>query len=146
DTFLFRNRGLAEIRGGEVELRFHMGAGLIVDVTGQSGRGLANDDSAALDDIAPRSLVLQVRKTFGGGVFVSARAAAFARDSAPGPSEVVTPGYVDAGATGGWRLGRGLELRVAAANLLNQKYYSSPSSRAVLAPGRNATLTAVLKY
>jgi len=79
-------------------------------------------------------------------VQVSARVAAIARDSSPGPSEVATPGYVDAGVTASWRAGQPLELRFAAANLFNQRYFSSPSSRGVFAAGRYATLTIVAKY
>ena len=54
DTFLFRNRGLAQIRGVELEAQVDAGWGLTLDVSAQSGRGRAKDDGAALDDIAPR--------------------------------------------------------------------------------------------
>ncbi len=146
DTFLFRNRGLAEIRGVEAEAGVTAFHGLDVEVSGQTGRGRAEDNGAALDDIGPARAIVQVRQPIGARVFVSARVAAITRDSSPGPSEVATPGYVDVGATASWRTGRWLELRCAAANLLSQRYYSSPSSRGVLAPGRNASVTAVIKY
>jgi len=146
DTFLFRNRGLAQIRGVEAEAAFDAGRSVTLNVSAQAGRGRAKDDDAALDDIAPASVLLQVQKAFGASVFVSARAEAFARDSAPGPSEIATPGYVDAGAIASWRVVRHLELHVAASNLLNQRSYSSPSPRWVLAPGRQATVTVVVRY
>ncbi len=146
DTFLFRNRGLAEIRGVEVEGSVAVHGGLTIEMSGQVGRGRADDNGAALDDIGPARAILQVRHAFGARVFVSGRVAAIARDSSPGPSEVTTPGYVDVGATAGWRADRWLELRVTAANLLNERYYSSPSSRGVFAPGRYGTVTIVLKY
>ena len=145
DPFLFRNRGLAEIRGVELEGSLDVSRGLTVELSGQVGRGRAADNGAALDDVGPARAILQVRQEFGTSVFVTARVAAIDRDSAPGPSEVETPGYVDAGATAQWRVTRWLDLRAASANLLNQRYYSSPSSRGVLAPGRYATVTALIK-
>jgi len=146
DTFLFRNRGLAEVRGVEVEGGIELPRGLAFDVSGQIGRGRAADNGAALDDVGPARAILQVRQALGVRVQVAGRVAAIARDSSPGPSEVATPGYVDAGITASWRSGRWLDLHLAAANLLNQRYYSSPSSRGVLAAGRYATLTIVAKY
>ncbi len=146
DTFLFRNRGLAQIRGVEIEAQVDAGWGLTLDVSAQAGRGRAKDDGAALDDIAPKSILLQARKAFGTQVFVSGRVEAFARDSAPGPSEVATPGYIEAGAIASWTVVRHVELHVAASNLLNQRYYSSPSTRWVLAPGRSGTVTVVVSY
>jgi outer membrane receptor protein involved in Fe transport len=146
DTFLFRNRGRADVRGVEMEAGFSLAGGLLIEVMAQSGRGRARDDGAALDDIAPRSAVVQIRKSIGERVTVSARVAAFARDRAPGPSEAATPGYVDAGATASVRVGRGLELRAAAANLLNRRYLSSPSPRAVLAAGRHGSFSVAVKF
>ena len=146
DTFLFRNRGLAEIRGVEIEGSVDLRRGLAVEVAGHSGWGLAADNDAALDDIGPARAILQVKQTLGTRVLVAGRVAAVARYVSPGPSEVTTPGYLDAGLTASWRANRRLELRLAAANLLNQRYFSSPSSRAVLAPGRQALATIVIKY
>ena len=145
DTFLFRNRGLAEIRGVELEGSLTLSRGLTIEASAQAGRGRAADNGAALDDVGPARAILQARQEFGTRVLVVARVAAIAKDSAPGPSEVATPGYVDTGVTASWRIARWLELRAASANLLNQRYYSSPSSRGVLAPGRYATVTAVIK-
>jgi outer membrane receptor protein involved in Fe transport len=144
DTFFFRNRGLAKIRGVELEGSADISSSLTVTISGQTGRGRTNDTGSALDDVGPARGILQVKQSFGSRVVVVGRVAAIARDSSPGPSEVVTPGYVDAGLTSSWRVGRFLDLRVAAGNLLNQRYYSSPSSRGVLAPGRYATATIIL--
>ncbi len=146
DTFLFRNRGLAQIRGVELEGAFAILKETTIEASGTIGRGRARDDGAALDDIAAPRLVLQLRQPVGSRIFLSARMAAVHRDSAPGPSEVATPGFTDAGATASVRVLRQVEVRFAAANLLNQRYYSSPSSRGVLAPGRSANLTVVVKY
>jgi outer membrane receptor protein involved in Fe transport len=145
DTFLFRNRGLAKIRGAEIEGSLTLARGLAVEASGEIGRGRAEDNNAALDDIGPARAILQVRQAFGARVLVSTRVAAIARDSSPGPSEVATPGFVDAGVAASWNTGRWLDIRIAAANLLNQRYYSSPSSRGVFAPGRYATVTVVVK-
>ena len=146
ETFLFRNRGIARIRGAEVEGRFDLDHGLSVEASGHAGRGRAPEDDAALDDIASPRAILQIRQAIGTAGFAAFRVAAIARDDAPGPSEVRTPGYVDVGANATWRVGRWVELRVAAANLFNQRYYSSASSRGVLAPGRAVMFTLVVRH
>jgi outer membrane receptor protein involved in Fe transport len=146
DTFLFRNRGLADIRGVELDATVDLAGGVALGITGQAVRGRAHENGAALDDVPPRSLVLQIRKAFGARVSASARLAAVARDRSPGPSEVATPGYVEAGAAATWRTGRWLELRASGSNLLNRRYDSSPSPRWVLAPGRSGALTAIVKF
>lgn len=146
DTFLFRNRGLAQIRGVEIEGAFGIFKGTTIEASGTIGRGRARDDDSALDDIAAPRMVLQVRQPAGDRIFLSARIAAVRHDRAPGPSEVAAPGFTDAGATASVRVLRQVEVRFAAANLLNQRYYSSPSSRGVLAPGRSANVTVVVRY
>jgi outer membrane receptor protein involved in Fe transport len=146
DTFMFRNRGLAEIRGVELEAQIDLTPDFMIEVAGQSGRGRVRDDGAGLDDIAPRSLIVQARHTFGTRVSATARVAVFAEDSTPGPSEVSTPAYVEVGATASWQTTRWLLLRVTASNLANQRYFSSPSTRGVLAAGRNGAFIATLKF
>jgi outer membrane receptor protein involved in Fe transport len=146
DTFLFRNRGLAEVRGVELEGSVEIVEGTTIDASGTIGRGRAREDDAALDDIAPATAILQIRQTFGTRVLVSLRLAALARDASPGPSEVMTPGYVNAGVATRWQASRWFDLRFAAGNLFNQRYYSSPGSRGVLAPGRDATMTFIVRY
>jgi outer membrane receptor protein involved in Fe transport len=146
DTFLFRNRGLAEIRGMEVEGGIEFSRGLAVEISGHIGRGRAADNGAALDDIGPARAILQLRQRLGERTQVSMRVSAIAANRLPGPSEVAAPSYIDAGITVSRRAGRWLDLHWAAANLLNQRYYSSSSSRRVLAAGRYSTLTIVAKY
>jgi len=146
DTFLFRNRGLARIRGVEIETGVEWSPKLSFDASAETGRGRAAEDDAALDDLAPPRIILRVRGAVRGRLSMSVRVAAVARDSTPGPSEVATPGYVDAGVTANWPARRWIDVRAAAANLLNQRYESSPSPRGVLAPGRYATLIVVIKY
>ncbi|TAK18965.1 MAG: TonB-dependent receptor, partial [Acidobacteria bacterium] len=146
DTFLFRNRGLAEIRGAEAEAGIDVTRGLTLRLSGQAGRGRARDDGAALDDTPPRSVLFQLQQTMGARGFLSARVAVMAADNAPGPSEVASPGYVDTGATASWRVRRGLTLTAIGANLLNARSYSSASPRWVLAAGRNVMVVAALKF
>jgi outer membrane receptor protein involved in Fe transport len=146
DTFLFRNRGLAKVRGVELEGSVELGKGTTLEASGTSGRGRAREDEAPLDDIAPTTAIVQVRQAIGARLMLSARLAVFADDTSPGPSEVATPGYVNAGIAARWQASRWLDLRVAAANLFNQRYYSSPGPRGVLAPGRSASMTFVVKY
>jgi outer membrane receptor protein involved in Fe transport len=74
------------------------------------------------------------------------RVATYRSDLRHGPSEVDAPGYtlLDAGAS--WRLTPRLELRAIGRNLLNESYYASPDPRWVPAPGRHASLTAVVQF
>jgi outer membrane receptor protein involved in Fe transport len=51
---------------------------------------------------------------------------------------------VDLGA--GWKIRPQLELRGQVRNLLNDEYYASPDPRWVLAPGRSASVTAVVQF
>ena len=146
DTFLFRNRGLAEIRGVEIEGSIELPRGLAVEMSANGGRGRAAEDDAALDARGPARAIQHASPPPGAQGLLVGRVAAVARHASPGPSEVATPGYVDVGFTAGWRANRWLEFRLAAANLLNQRYFSSPSSRGVLAPGRYARATIVMKY
>jgi outer membrane receptor protein involved in Fe transport len=90
------------------------------------------------------SLSLQLRRQVGTRGFVQARGAAYDRDTRPGPTERVVPGYfvLDLGA--GWIFREGLDLRFLARNVLDQPYMVSQDTRTVLAPGASvgATLTA----
>ena len=101
---------------------------------------------AALDDIEPPTVQVLVRKHVRDRWTSFVRLAAVRHDDEPGPSEVAAPGYVllDAGAS--WLVAPGLELQVSARNLLNEAYYSSRGPRWVYAPGRQASLTAVVRF
>ena len=146
DFFFFRNRGRARLRGIEIETRSDLGGGYSVEVAAQIARGRALDDNAFLDDMSPDSFSVLGRKDFGGRLYAQARLALFAEDTRPGPSEITAPGaaVLDAGA--GWRLRPQLELRGSFRNLLNDSYFASPDARWVLAPGRSASLTAVVEF
>jgi outer membrane receptor protein involved in Fe transport len=146
DYFYYRNRGRAQIRGVEVEAQIDLGRGYALEMAGQIARGIALDDDAALDDIAPDMASLVLRKSFGQKFSAFGRAAFFADDHRAGPSEVAAPGHtnLDAGAT--WTMTRHLELRGAATNLLDDDYYASPDPRWVYAPGRTVSATLRVRF
>lgn len=146
DNFTFRNRGEARIRGVEVETQFDLGRGLTLELSGQFTRGDAVDDDAPLDDIPSESLTVVVRKAFADRGTGYLRAAGYAQDDRPGPSESEMPGYVEVDAGASWQFSRHFELRGVARNLLNQAYHSSPDVRWVYAPGRSATVTFVVGF
>jgi outer membrane receptor protein involved in Fe transport len=147
DDFYFRNRGEALLRGLELELQASLPLGLVLEVAGQVVRGTSRDDGADLDDIPADSLAATLRREFGGRGFVQARVARFAEDDRPGPTEnpAPAPGYtlLDLGA--GWSPTTGLELRAQVRNALDASYWASPDPRWVPAPGRSASLTAVVR-
>jgi outer membrane receptor protein involved in Fe transport len=146
DFFFFRNRGRARLRGFEAEAQASLGWGVSLESAFQRARGRALDDDEYLDDIAPETLSVQLRKGFTArSAFAQLRAAFHARDTRPGPTERVVPGYTSVDGAAGLRLVQALELRVAARNLLNQSYMASQDLRTVLAPGRSIALTAVLR-
>ncbi|HEY2434027.1 MAG TPA: TonB-dependent receptor [Vicinamibacterales bacterium] len=145
-NFFFRNRGAGDLRGGEVEAQASVPYGFLMDVTAQTSRGHDADTGAPLDDIAPPSVALVVRHAAGNRMSSYLRIAAIARHDAAGPSEVPTPGYVplDAGVT--WHWSRSGELSGLLRNALDQRFYSNAGPRWVDAPGRNGTLTLLLRF
>jgi outer membrane receptor protein involved in Fe transport len=146
DFFLFRNRGRARVRGFEFEATSQLGRGYSVELSAQIARGSAREDDVDLDDVSPDSVSILGRKEFGGSFYLQSRLAVYAKDERPGPSEVAMPGatLVDLGA--GWKIRPQLELRGQVRNLLNDEYYASPDPRWVLAPGRSASVTAVVQF
>ena len=146
DFFFFRNRGRARLRGVEAELQSTLGRGVTLESAFQITSGRALDDDTYLDDISPETFSVQLRKWFAvRNAFAQLRAAHYAEDSRPGPTEREVPGYtlVDAGA--GFSVIPGFELRVAARNLLNHQYMASQDVRTVAAPGRSVSVTAALR-
>ncbi len=146
DDFFFRNRGSARIRGFEVEGQAEIGAGVSLELATQVAEGRALDDNAYLDDISPTNISAVLRRQFGEGAFGQVRVAYFSDDQHTGPTERVVPGYTLLDAAAGIRVAKPLELRLQARNLLNQEYYASQDVRAVLSPGRSASLVASVKF
>ncbi|MGH9370106.1 MAG: TonB-dependent receptor, partial [Vicinamibacterales bacterium] len=101
DFFFFRNRGRARLRGFEVEARTDLGSGFAVEVGGSVGRGAALEDAADLDDVAPDTMTVLVKKDFGSRAFAQVRSAMLADDDRPGPSEIAVPGATIIDAAGG---------------------------------------------
>lgn len=145
NSFFFRNRSAARIRGVELEARAALPHAFVVTVTAQSSRGRDDDEGAPIDDIAPASIAVVTRHNLRA-VSSYLRVAAFASHDAAGPSEVPTPAYrlVDAGAA--WRVTGHLQIAATARNLLNDSYYSSAGPRWVYAPGRRGSVTVVVRF
>ena len=146
DFFFFRNRGTARVRGYEVEAQATLPAAFTIDFAAQVAEGRALDDHAYLDDISPINVTAIGRKQFGERAFAQLRWSYFSADDHFGPTERAVPGYTLVDAAAGYRLARPLELRIQARNLLNELYFASQDVRAVLAPGRSASLTATVKF
>ena len=145
NSFLFRNRSAARIRGVELEARAALPHAFVLSVTAQSSRGRDDDDGTPLDDIAPALISLVTRHSLRA-VSSYIRVTGFASHDAAGPSELPTPGYclVDAGAS--WRVMPQLQVVGTLRNLLNDSYYSSAGPRWVDAPGRHGAVTVVVEF
>ncbi len=146
DDFFFRNRGRAQLRGVEVESQLDLPGRITVDTAMQVARGRALDASSYLDGMSTETGSVQVRRTLGARGFLQARAAWFANDDRPGPTERVVPGYtlIDLGA--GVTAMKRLEVRGLVRNLSGETYFASQDVRAVLAPGRAASITVVVRF
>jgi outer membrane receptor protein involved in Fe transport len=145
NSFLYRNRGAARLRGAELEVRAAPRRGFSLAMTAQASRGRDEADGTPVDDIAPASVSVVARH--GAGPLRSyLRATAFRSHDSAGPTEVPTPAYclVDAGAA--WRIGRRVQLAVVVRNLLDEAYPSSAGPRWVYAPGRYATVTSSVGF
>ena len=146
DFFFFRNRGRARVRGFEVESKTELGRGFALEVGGQIGRGILEDDDTNLDDITPNMFSWLLRKDFGTRAFAQIRNAFVAEDDRPGPSEVIAPGATLIDLAAGWSFTPNLELRGIVRNALDDSYYASPDPRWVYAPGRSASLTLAARF
>jgi len=146
DDFFFRNRGDAVIRGGEIEMQASLPADFTLEITAHTARGDDHEPGAPLDGIAPAAISGLVRRHFGGRGYAQVRAAAHAADDRPGPTERAVPGYQVVDLGGGVRVSRQLELRAQVRNVFDETFYASQDTRAVLAPGRTASITAALRF
>jgi len=146
DDFFFRNRGRAVLRGVELETQIDLPWRLSIECAAQLARGTALDGNTALDGITTETGSVQVRRAIGVRAFAQMRFAHFTDDDRPGPTERLVPGYTLVDLSGGATLGRYLELRALIRNALDQEYFASQDIRAVFAPGRAASLTAVVRF
>ncbi len=145
DLFFFRNRGRARIRGVELELQAELPREVHLEVAMQTQSGLALDDDMPLDDISPLTFLFQLRKDLGSKAFVQARAAFYASDDEPGPTEIETPGYQLLDVSAGYELDERLEIRFLGRNLFDVSYPVSPDARAVEAPGISGLVSLLVR-
>lgn len=139
--FFFRNRGAGEITGLEVEASWIAGPKLEFQLGAHWIQGEVVDDRTPTDDVPPPGVTAVFRGTPTERWWWMARAAVFADDDRPGPTEQERPGYAVFDAGIGWRLSRALELGLVGRNLFNKSYLSSADEAAVLAPGRSVQLS-----
>jgi outer membrane receptor protein involved in Fe transport len=106
----------------------------------QYPEGKTVDDGTYLDDVPARGGFVRLAQRKSRWSWF-AHFAFYARDTRPGPTEAVVPGYalLDGGAS--YRLAPELELAVRARNLLNRAYPGDNEPGAVLAPGRSLLLS-----
>jgi outer membrane receptor protein involved in Fe transport len=144
-NFRFRNRGRADLRGVELDLRTALDHGLSLGASAQASRGRDAEGRTPLDDIAPRSVTVTARHATRA-VSSYLRVGLVSRHAAAGPSEVPTPGYtlVDAGAT--WNIGRQLQVVGTMRNLLDEPHYASAGPRWVYAPGVHGSVAVALVF
>ena len=146
DNFFFRNRGEAVVNGVEAEAQATLPSDIALEMTAQIARGETPEDDAPLDGITPATFTALARKLFGTRGFAQARLAWFTEDEMPGPTEREVNGYTLVDIAGGVNIARQLELRAQVRNLFDDTYFGAQSTRAVLAPGRSASITAVVRY
>jgi hemoglobin/transferrin/lactoferrin receptor protein len=146
DFFFFRNRGRARVRGIEIEGQGEVGYGMTLEVAAQLTRGRALDDDTYVDQIPPMSVSAQLRKQLSTRGYAQLRVAAFDRDTHPGPTERVTPGYAVFDLGGGWRITDQFEVRGVARNIFDKEFLLSADTRTVLAPGASLLATVVARF
>jgi outer membrane receptor protein involved in Fe transport len=135
----------AKLQGLELEAQVALPAGFAVALAGQIERGVTVDDDRPIDDIPPKSLNLQVRKSFGPA-FAQARWVVYAGDDKPGLTEVSRPGYGLLDLGGGYSFSEHFEFQAYVRNVLNRTYFNTPLDTSALAPGVSATLTGFVRF
>ncbi len=153
DDFFFRNRGEAVVTGLEAEAQASLPAQMAIEFTAQIARGDTPGDSALgergrvpLDGITPATFTVLGRKMFGARGFAQARAAWFAEDDTPGPTEREVNGYTLIDLAGGLHVLPRLEVRGQIRNLFDAAYFATQAARAVLAPGRSLSISLIATY
>jgi outer membrane receptor protein involved in Fe transport len=145
DSFFFRNRGDARVRGVEAELWARLPWQLSFEATAHLLEGEVRDDGASMDGIPPPTFTLRLRRDFGRA-WSWVRVAGYGALDEPGPTEEARSGHTLLDAAVGARLGTRLELQLLGRNLLDEAYLVSPDSRAVLAPGITGILTLAVRF
>jgi outer membrane receptor protein involved in Fe transport len=143
--FLYRNRGRGELRGAELEAELALPRGFGLAGSVETSRGRDPQDRTPLDDVAPASASMTLRHVAASRLATYVRLEQVDDHNAAGPSEVATQAHtiLDAGAK--WTIRPQLRLLARAGNLLNARYESSAGPRWVLAPGRQASVSVVVR-
>ncbi|HSB36520.1 MAG TPA: TonB-dependent receptor, partial [Thermoanaerobaculia bacterium] len=135
-NFYFRNRGTEEILGGELEAAVRLAEGVEARLFGTVLRGRILDDGTDAADVPADSVGLSVDVRPVPRLWLRARGTLVARKDRPGPTEIATPSYGLVDLAGGYRVGPGLEVRVALGNLFDKEYPATQDALAVAGPGR----------
>jgi len=138
-NYFFRNRGVARVRGIEIESSSRIGRQISLDLAASWSRG-STDGGDPMDGIEPPNARATFR-WYSATRYGYATVRTLKRDNRPGPSEVAVPSYTTVDLGGGWRFRKNLEIRFNLDNVLDERYPASPDEDAVLAPGRSLTLT-----
>lgn len=141
NDYFFRNRGEGVISGFELEGGVRLSRSVALSLGGQWLRGEVRDDGAPLDDIPPLGVTASLRGDAGERLWWRIRAAAYARDERPGPTETSTAGYAVFDGGVGWRLSPGLEIALLGRNLGDADYRQTADPNGVAAPGRSFQVT-----
>ncbi len=139
-NYFFRNRDEAELMGIELEAALPLGGGIALELGAWSEHGEIRGTGDPVDDIPAPGLSLGVAGSAGERWWWFVRGRATARKTRPGPSERETGGWAVLDVGGGVRLGRGMELRIRLANVLDRWYLPTADEHAVPAPGRSLLL------
>jgi iron complex outermembrane receptor protein len=145
DSFFFRNRGEARIRGIEAEVQARLPWKLSLQATAHLLTGELLDDGTNLDGIPPATFTLRLRREFGRA-WTWLRLAGYGSLDEPGPTEQSRPGHTLLDAGLGARLGSRVEVSTLGRNLLDEAYLVSPDSRSVLAPGITGILSLAVRF
>ncbi len=138
DNFQFRNRGEGVVEGIEAEVQTTIAEdwGIEAGIAVSDG---STDGDAEIDDIAPPNGWVTLRYSFAKA-YVFGRVTTFLEHDEPGPNEFERPGYTLFDLGGGYRFTEAIELRLAARNVGDKRYFSAADNAADLATGRIVSL------
>ena len=137
--FFFRNSGDARIEGAEVEAQLPIGKGFGLELLAAWSRGTNLDNDLPVDDIGAPNAGATLRWA-GARAWAYIRAAAYAKDHRPGPSEQEVPAYERYDLGLGWRFNESFELRVLGHNLADELYLESADAVSAFARGRTVSV------
>lgn len=138
--FYFRNRGMEELKGVELETTIELAPGLAGRIGATWIQGRILDDSSPAGDVPQNNVSLGLDWKVTPAMWTRLRAAAFARKEDFGPSEKVRPGYGVVDLSAGYRFSGLLEARLLVRNLFDKEYSGTADVLGMPAPGRSATL------